>query len=1164
MKTLLLATSLILINWVVAQSPFQTYCNQAYNLYPHVPKGVLEAISFTQTRMQYLTSSEMESCSGLPKSYGFFGLVENGKNYFHENMKWVAQQSGYSVNQIKNNPQIEVLALAKTIQQEIQALNGQPLGVSLKNIFQELSYLSDSGKVNQYARDAELYELFKFLNDDDNSIQYQFPNYNFDMPALFGPTNFAILSSSKVILTETGIHTPNGVSYEVLPTNNFVKSTEYGPAIWNAAPTCNFSSRNGTAISAITIHTIQGSYAGAISWSQNCNSSVSFHYVVRSSDGQITQMVLEANKGWHVGSENPYTIGYEHEGYVSQTGWYTTAMYNASAALTRDICNSGYGINPLRTYFGAATSGSNVLGSCTKIKGHQHYPNQTHTDPGINWDWKLYYRLVNNSPTQTTLTTATGTFYDTGGSAGPYSNDQRYLILIQPSGATNITLNFTSFNTEANWDYLFIYDGSTSSAPLIGTYTGTNSPGTITSTGGALLIEFRSDCATTASGWAANWTSTNTPSGPSDMIAPSTSINTPNNWKTQDFTATFTDADNAGGSGLEKSFYQVIDFDGTDWRANSNSGFFSDNFILPTMHPEWTSSTGTWAVSNGMLAQTDEANSNTNVYASINHSLSNRYLYQWAGSISGSGTNRRAGLHYFCDNPTLSNRGNSYFVFFRLDDDKVQLYKVINDVFTLQDEVSFNLNANQWYDFKVAYDRITGKHQVYIDNTLVQTWIDPAPLSSGNYVSFRSGNCHYAIDNVKIYRTRYPSVSVTVGAGMNLRYQNTNSATQAGRIKSIVQDVAGNLSSIAQEDVMVDWTEPSAVLTVNDGVSADISSTTSTSTLEANWTTSTDPHSDVARYWYAIGTSPGSTNIQGWTDNFWNTSVSVNGLTLSTGTTYYFSVKAENGAGLFSTITSSNGQIVQAPTDPPVANFFVQNNYMCISDSISFTNTSTDATSFSWIAAGAINPTSTAVNPSFQFPATGSYTVTLIASGPTTSDTLEQTLSVQVSPLITADFSINSDTLYFPNPILTCTNNSSNANGYTWNFGDGSESQDLNPWHQFTQAGTFTVRLVAVNDACPQDTSLQTVTVINTLNIENLGTQVIGLFPNPATDQIRILYPANIVRIEITDLNGKQILSKPVSGTSSEINTQDWSAGAYLVNLFSADKAESQMQFIKN
>ena len=86
-------------------------------------------------------------------------------------------------------------------------------------------------------------------------------------------------------------------------------------------------------------------------------------------------------------------LGIEHEGYVNNASWYTTAMYNASAALTRHFC-SRWGINCATAYNGSAHSGVVVLSSSIKVKGHQHFPNNTHTDPGINWDWRRYYGLL--------------------------------------------------------------------------------------------------------------------------------------------------------------------------------------------------------------------------------------------------------------------------------------------------------------------------------------------------------------------------------------------------------------------------------------------------------------------------------------------------------------------------------------------------------------------------------------------------------------------------------------------------------------------------------------------------------------------------------------------------------------------------------------------------
>jgi hypothetical protein len=106
------------------------------------------------------------------------------------------------------------------------------------------------------------------------------------------------------------------------------------------------------------------------------------------------------------------------------------------------------------------------------------------------------------------LTNANASLYDTGGIAGDYQDDEREFWLIQPNGATDITIDFTAFDLELGYDNLFIYDGDSLNDPLIGSFSGTSTPGQITSTGGSILIEFRSDCGTVSSGWEANYTST--------------------------------------------------------------------------------------------------------------------------------------------------------------------------------------------------------------------------------------------------------------------------------------------------------------------------------------------------------------------------------------------------------------------------------------------------------------------------------------------------------------------------------------------------------------------------------------------------------------------------------------------------------------------------------
>ena len=78
--------------------------------------------------------------------------------------------------------------------------------------------------------------------------------------------------------------------------------------------------------------------------------------------------------------------------------------------------------------------------------------------------------------------------------------------LIQPTGGGTITLTFTSFATEAGYDFVRVYNGATTSSPLMGTYSGTSLPPVLTSTGGSMLITFTTDGSVTAAGWSANHT----------------------------------------------------------------------------------------------------------------------------------------------------------------------------------------------------------------------------------------------------------------------------------------------------------------------------------------------------------------------------------------------------------------------------------------------------------------------------------------------------------------------------------------------------------------------------------------------------------------------------------------------------------------------------------
>ena len=104
------------------------------------------------------------------------------------------------------------------------------------------------------------------------------------------------------------------------------------------------------------------------------------------------------------------------------------------------------------------------------------------------------------------VTTCSGIFYDSGGPNSNYANNLNQIMTFYPEteGAL-MSVTFSQFDTESNYDYLYIYDGTSTSATLIGQYSGTNSPGTVmaTNTAGALTFKFTSDSYVDATGWVA-------------------------------------------------------------------------------------------------------------------------------------------------------------------------------------------------------------------------------------------------------------------------------------------------------------------------------------------------------------------------------------------------------------------------------------------------------------------------------------------------------------------------------------------------------------------------------------------------------------------------------------------------------------------------------------
>jgi len=112
----------------------------------------------------------------------------------------------------------------------------------------------------------------------------------------------------------------------------------------------------------------------------------SAHYLV-DRDGTVTQMVREADDSFHALADNPDTIGIEHADICNTPNAYTTALYEASAALVRDIARRNH--IAIRV-FGIDT---NVVRDATVV-GHSTIDPVNRDDPGPYWDWEYYAQLL--------------------------------------------------------------------------------------------------------------------------------------------------------------------------------------------------------------------------------------------------------------------------------------------------------------------------------------------------------------------------------------------------------------------------------------------------------------------------------------------------------------------------------------------------------------------------------------------------------------------------------------------------------------------------------------------------------------------------------------------------------------------------------------------------
>jgi N-acetyl-anhydromuramyl-L-alanine amidase AmpD len=365
-----------------------------------VPEQLLLAVSYNQSRWE--SHRGKRSVNG---GYGLMNLTTNTPDQPEDNRgdqrrphdHKQSKLSRYTLDDaanllhtspetLKNDDQQNIRGAAAVLAQYAKQNNGGQLPGSTGEWYDAVAAYSGAEETDSAAEFAD--EVYKTVESGEARTTTEGQNLNLSATQNPAPQRERVnrLGLKRTPKPAQDTQCPRDLNCRFVPAGyaaNSADPADYGNYDHSNRP-------NDMKINTIVIHDTEGSYQSAIDHFQDTTSYVSCHYVIRSSDGAITQMVRNEDVAWCAGDwyDNMHSINIEHEGIAAEgAAWYTEAMYQSSAKLVRYLARQ-YDIPLDRQH----------------IVGHDNEPTISpsrlagqHWDPGPYWDWEHYMDLLNAS-----------------------------------------------------------------------------------------------------------------------------------------------------------------------------------------------------------------------------------------------------------------------------------------------------------------------------------------------------------------------------------------------------------------------------------------------------------------------------------------------------------------------------------------------------------------------------------------------------------------------------------------------------------------------------------------------------------------------------------------------------------------------------------------------
>ncbi len=377
-----------------ASSPRQQTFSSAAKEF-NVPESILLAISYNESRWQ--------SHGSNPSIDGGYGLMNLTTKVAKEDRKGTGVSStaseanrtytldeaskllGVSTAELQSSDRQNIRGGAAVLASYAERLNKSTLPTSTGDWFGAVAkYAGNSSQRggNSFADSvfSTMQKGVSLTTEDGQRMQLTATQVEPNRQTAAGLT----LRNSLQTMAVSSPECPSSLNCQFVPAaytqNGTTDPTDYG----------NYDKANREKdmdIKYIVIHDTEGSYQSAIDHFQDPTSYVSCNYIIRSSDGDVTQMVQNKDIGWCAGDwyVNMHSINIEHEGFAAQgKTWYTEAMYQSSAKLVKFLADK----------YNVPLDREHIIGhdNVPKIIPRQ-MPTQ-HWDPGPYWDWNHYMALL--------------------------------------------------------------------------------------------------------------------------------------------------------------------------------------------------------------------------------------------------------------------------------------------------------------------------------------------------------------------------------------------------------------------------------------------------------------------------------------------------------------------------------------------------------------------------------------------------------------------------------------------------------------------------------------------------------------------------------------------------------------------------------------------------